>query len=385
MFRRAQGTVSARTASAGEANSQVTEFTKRKVYLGQVLVTGGAGYIGSHVMATLGRQGIRCICVDNYSNSSPEAIRRVEAIAPGTVEAHEADLRDTDALRRILAKGAVTSVIHLAGLKAVGESVAEPERYYDNNVRGTESLIEALRDSSVRRFVFSSSATVYGHPQEVPITEDAPTSPQSPYGENKLEIEGILARLGKDDPSWRVINLRYFNPVGAHESGSMGEDPSGIPNNLMPFVCQTAAGRRARLNVFGADYPTPDGTAIRDYIHVMDLAEGHLAALRALEAGRDGDVITVNLGTGRGISVLELVSAFERVNGIAIPRIITDRRPGDVAVCYADPSLAKRVLGWFARRTLEDMCRDAWRWQAGNPNGYGNALPKLHGPGNAVP
>lgn len=335
-----------------------------------MLVTGGAGYIGSHVMATLGRQGLRCVCVDNYANSSPEAIRRVEALAPGAVEAHEADIRDTDALRRILVSGGVTSVIHLAGLKAVGESVAEPERYHDNNVRGTESLLAALADSPVRRFVFSSSATVYGHPQAVPISESAPTAPQSPYGENKLEIEGLLARLAKDDPSWRVINLRYFNPVGAHESGTMGEDPAGIPNNLMPFVCQTAAGRRPRLSVFGTDYPTPDGTALRDYIHVMDLAEGHVAALGALAAARDGDVMTVNLGTGRGISVLELVETFERVNGIAIPRVLTDRRPGDVAVCYADPSLAKRLLGWSSRRSVEDMCRDAWRWQTLNPDGY---------------
>ncbi len=333
-------------------------------------MTGGAGYIGTHVMATLGRQGYRCVCVDNYSNSSPEALRRVEALVPGTVEAFDADIRDTAALRRILASREITSVIHLAGLKAVGESVAEPERYHDNNVRGTESLIEALEGSPVRRFVFSSSATVYGHPREVPISEDAPTSPQSPYGENKLEIEGMLAILAKDDPSWRVINLRYFNPVGAHESGSMGEDPAGIPNNLMPFVCQTAAGRFPALRVFGTDYPTPDGTAIRDYIHVMDLAEGHVAALRALESAPDGTVMTVNLGTGRGISVLELVETFERVNGLAVPRTLTDRRPGDVAVCYAHASLAHRVLGWSAHRTLEEMCRDAWRWQQANPHGY---------------
>jgi UDP-glucose 4-epimerase len=341
--------------------------------LEKVLVTGGAGFIGSHVMATLGRRGLRCVCVDNFANSSPEAARRVESLAPGTVEVHKADIRDTDALRRIVAASGVTGVIHLAGLKAVGESVADPDRYHDNNVRGTASLLAALADSPVRRFVFSSSATVYGHPERVPIAEDDPTSPLSPYGENKLEIETMLARLAVQDPSWRVINLRYFNPVGAHESGSIGEDPSGIPNNLMPFVCQTAAGRRARLSVFGTDYPTPDGTAVRDYIHVMDLAEGHVAALAALAAARDGSVLTVNLGTGRGISVLELVEAFERVNGIAIPRVLADRRPGDVAVCYADPSLAGRLLGWAARRTVEDMCRDAWRWQSLNPRGYAGA------------
>jgi UDP-glucose 4-epimerase len=338
--------------------------------LNKVLVTGGAGYIGTHVMATLGCQGYRCVCVDNYSNSSPEAIRRVEALAPGAVEAHECDIRDTAGLKRIVAAGDITSVIHLAGLKAVGESVAHPERYHDNNVRGTESLLSALAGSPVRRFVFSSSATVYGNPNEVPIPENAPTSPQSPYGENKLEIEGLLAKLAKEDPTWRVINLRYFNPVGAHESGTMGEDPSDIPNNLMPFVCQTAAGRRERLAIFGADYPTRDGTCIRDYIHVMDLAEGHIAALRALDTASDGEVMTVNLGTGRGVSVLELVKAFERVTNIRVPRVFVDRRPGDVAVCYADARLAHRRLGWSARRTVEDMCRDAWRWQSANPYGY---------------
>lgn len=335
-----------------------------------MLVTGGAGYIGSHVMVTLGRLGYRCVCVDNYANSSPEAIRRVESLAPGAIEAHESDIRDTDALRRILAQGLIGSVIHLAGLKSVGESVAEPERYHDNNVGGTQSLLAALSDSPVRHFVFSSSATVYGQPREVPIAEDAPTSPESPYGENKLEIEGILAGLAKDDPSWRVINLRYFNPVGAHESGTIGEDPSDIPNNLMPFVCQTAAGRRERLAIFGADYPTPDGTCIRDYIHVMDLAEGHAAALRALAAASDGAVMTMNLGTGRGVSVLELVKAFERVTSVRIPRVFVDRRAGDVAVCYADPRRAHRALGWSAQRSVEDMCRDAWRWQAANPDGY---------------
>jgi UDP-glucose 4-epimerase len=338
--------------------------------LDKVLVTGGAGYIGSHVMVALGRQGYRCVCVDNYSNASPEALRRVDALAPGAVEAHKADIRDTDALRRILAGGGIGSVIHLAGLKSVGESVADPARYHDNNVGGTKSLLAALADSPVRQFVFSSSATVYGQPRRVPIAEDAPTAPESPYGENKLEIEGLLARRAKEDATWRVINLRYFNPVGAHESGTLGEDPAGIPNNLMPFVCQTAAGRHDRLNIFGADYPTPDGTAVRDYIHVMDLAEGHLAALRALASAQDGSMMTVNLGTGRGVSVLELVKAFERVNRISIPRVLVDRRPGDVAVCYADPSLARERLGWKASRTVEDMCRDAWRWQSRNPDGY---------------
>ena len=323
-------------------------------------------------MVALGHLGYRCVCVDNYSNSSPEAIRRIDALVPGAIQAHEADIRDTEALRRILRAGDIGSVIHLAGLKSVGESVAEPARYHDNNVGGTHSLLSALADSPVRQFVFSSSATVYGQPREVPIAEGAPTAPESPYGENKLEIEGILSRLANDDPSWRVINLRYFNPVGAHESGTIGEDPSDIPNNLMPFVCQTAAGRRERLSIFGADYPTRDGTCIRDYIHVMDLAEGHTAALRALGSARDGDVLTVNLGTGRGVSVLELVKAFERVTAMRIPRVFVDRRAGDVAVCYADPRRARSTLGWSAQRSVEDMCRDAWRWQAANPDGFRN-------------
>lgn len=344
---------------------------RRSRPVGSVLVTGGAGYIGSHVMAVLAGQGRRCVCVDNFSNSSPEAVARVRSLAPGAIALHEADIRDVSALRAILAKEDCTSVIHMAGLKAVGESVEFPERYHDNNVRGTLCLLDALRDSAVRRFVFSSSATVYGIPERVPLDETAPTRPQSPYGENKLEIEALLARLAAEDPGWRVINLRYFNPVGSHPSGTIGEDPSDIPNNLMPFVCQTAAGRRERLAIFGADYPTADGTCIRDYIHVMDLADGHVAALRALDSAADGEVMTVNLGTGRGVSVLELVNAFERVNGIRVPRVYTDRRPGDVPVCYADATRARRTLGWAARRTLEDMCRDAWRWQSLNPGGYG--------------
>ncbi len=337
----------------------------------KVLVTGGAGYIGSHVMTVLAGQGVGSICYDNYSNSSPAAIERVETLVPGAVEAIEGDIRDGATLRRILASGEIAGVIHLAGLKAVGESLNDPEGYHDNNVVGTQRLLEAVADSPVRRIVFSSSATVYGSPDSVPIPESARTSPQSPYGENKLEIEGMLTRLAQSDPSWRVINLRYFNPVGAHESGLIGEDPAGIPNNLMPFVCQTAAGRHDRLSIFGADYPTHDGTCIRDYIHVMDLAEGHVAALRALGSAREGGVMTLNLGTGRGVSVLELVKAFERVTSIRVPRVFVDRRPGDVAVCYANANLAHRKLGWSARRSLGDMCRDAWRWQSTNPAGYG--------------
>jgi len=261
-------------------------------------------------------------------------------------------------------------VIHMAGLKAVGESVAQPQRYHDNNVEGTRILLEALSATRARKFVFSSSATVYGPATKMPVAEDTPTSPQSPYGRNKLDIEHMLAALAGRDASWRVVNLRYFNPVGAHPSGRIGEDPSGIPNNLMPFVCQVAAGRLERLDIWGNDYPTPDGTGVRDYIHVLDLAEGHVAALRALERMQPGSVATVNLGTGRGYSVLELVSAFEKANGVAIARRFAPRREGDVAVCYADASLARRLLGWEARRGIDEMCRDAWNWQRRNPRGF---------------
>jgi UDP-glucose 4-epimerase len=336
-----------------------------------VLVTGGAGYIGTHILTVLAAAGHRCVVVDNYSNSSPRAIERARALVPaGSVDVYEVDIRDAAGLRRVLARHEVDSVIHMAGLKAVGESVEQPERYHENNVGGTRVLIEALRESRARDFVFSSSATVYGTPAGVPIAESAPTAPQSPYGENKLEIEEMLAALAGEDRTWRIANLRYFNPVGAHQSGTIGEDPAGIPNNLMPFICQVAAGRLESLNVFGDDYPTPDGTGVRDYIHVLDLAEGHVAALDALRSAQPGTVMTVNLGTGRGYSVLDLVGAFERVNGLKIPYRIVGRRPGDIATCYADPSLAKKALGWSARRGIEDMCRDAWRWQEKNPQGY---------------
>lgn len=336
-----------------------------------VLVTGGAGYIGTHILTVLAAAGHRCVVVDNYSNSSPVAIERVRALVPAdSVQAYEADIRDRAGLQAVFREHAIDSVIHMAGLKAVGESVEQPDRYHENNVGGTRVLLEALQETAARDFVFSSSATVYGAPESVPIAESARTAPQSPYGENKLEVEGMLADLARRDPSWRVANLRYFNPVGAHESGTLGEDPAGIPNNLMPFVCQVAAGRHEALNVYGDDYPTPDGTGVRDYIHVLDLAEGHVAALTALQRAPRGTVMTVNLGTGRGYSVLELVEAFERVNGVKIPHRIVGRRPGDIATCYADPALARKLLGWKARRGIEEMCRDAWRWQRMNPDGY---------------
>jgi UDP-glucose 4-epimerase len=337
----------------------------------KVLVTGGAGYIGTHILCTLATVGRRAICIDNYMNSSPTSIRRVEQIAPGFVDAHEIDIRERAKLDRLLAVNPdIDRVIHLAGLKAVGESVEEPERYHENNVGGTRILLEALAHSNVRKFVFSSSATVYGMAERMPVDESTPTSPMSPYGENKLDIENVLHDLARRDPSWRVMNLRYFNPVGAHESGLIGEDPRGIPNNLMPYICQTAAGKRPELHIFGSDYPTKDGTGVRDYIHVMDLAEGHVAALDALDQTAPGTVMTVNLGTGKGCSVLELVETFERVNGVKVPRKIVERRPGDIAVCYADPTLAKKKLRWAATRGIEQMCRDAWRWQVRNPEGY---------------
>jgi UDP-glucose 4-epimerase len=341
-----------------------------------VLVTGGAGYIGTHILVVLAARGFRCVSIDNYCNSSPRSIERVRRITGNdAVEAHEADIRDAKAISRAIADKRIDSVIHLAGLKAVGESVEKPQLYHDNNVNGTKVLLDVLAGSNTRNFVFSSSATVYGMAEKMPITEDAPTDPQSPYGETKLEVERLLAGRAVSDPPWKVINLRYFNPVGAHESGTIGEDPSGIPNNLMPYVCQVAAGRRDKLRVFGSDYPTKDGSGVRDYIHVMDLAEGHVAALDALDRAKAGSVITANLGTGRGRSVLELVGTFERVNGVRVAREFVDRRPGDVATCYADPSLAKRLLGWEARRGLEEMCRDAWNWQRNNPNGYGPETP----------
>jgi len=338
--------------------------------MARVLLTGGAGYIGTHIACVLAAAGRDSVCVDDYSNSSPRSLERVARIAPGAVQAFEVDVRDTDRLAEILAQSDVDSVIHLAGLKAVGESVEDPARYHDVNVRGTESLLRALAATRIRRFVFSSSCTVYGGAAPIPVDESAPIAPASPYGENKRDAERMIAGLARSDPSWRVAILRYFNPVGAHESGLIGEDPRDAPNNLMPYVCQTAIGRRPYLRIFGNDYPTPDGTGVRDYIHVMDLAEGHVAALDALARVSDGTVMTVNLGTGRGISVLELVETFERVNGVAVPRRILARRPGDIPAIYADVSRARRELGWQTRRGLEAMCRDAWRWQSTNPEGY---------------
>lgn len=326
-----------------------------------VLVTGGAGYIGSHTCIELLAAGCDLVVADNFSNSKPAVLGRMKQISGKRISCLEVDIRDRGALRDVFRQHRIDSVIHFAGLKAVGESVAQPLRYYDNNISGSLALFEVMAESGVKTLVFSSSATVYGDPHAVPIREDFPLSATNPYGRSKLMLEDILRDLSRSDESWRIALLRYFNPVGAHDSGLIGEDPNGIPNNLMPYITQVAVGKLQQLPVFGDDYPTPDGTGVRDYIHVVDLARGHLAALEAL-TGKPG-VMTVNLGTGQGYSVLDVVRAFERASGRPVPYRIVSRRPGDVAQCYADPSLAQSLLGWRAERGLEAMCRDSWRWQ----------------------
>jgi UDP-glucose 4-epimerase len=333
-----------------------------------VLVTGGAGYIGSHTVVQLLEAGLEPVIIDNFSNAKPSVLDRIEEITGIRPSCVHGDIRNRTLLDRLFADHHIDSVIHFAGKKAVGESVAKPVEYYDNNVCGTIVLIEAMRDASVHTIVFSSSATVYGDPASVPIREDFPVGATNPYGRTKLMVEQILSDVVVAHNDWSVCLLRYFNPVGAHESGCLGEDPAGIPNNLMPFIAQVAVGRRDRLSVFGDDYPTPDGTGVRDYIHVVDLAEGHLAALR-YAAGRPGCHV-FNLGTGKGTSVLELLGAFERSAGREIPYQIVDRRPGDVAECWADPARAAEVLGWRAERTISDMTSSTWKWQTMNPNGY---------------
>jgi UDP-glucose 4-epimerase len=337
--------------------------------MARVVVTGGAGYIGSHTCLELLRAGHDVVVADNLCNAKPEALRRVEQLAGRSLAAfYRLDLRDRHALRAIFAEVPVDAVIHFAALKAVGESVREPLRYYDNNIVATLTLAEVMAEAGVKSLVFSSSATVYGDPPAVPIREDFPTGPTNPYGRSKWMTEMLLADLAAADPGWRIALLRYFNPVGAHSSGCIGEDPNGPPNNLMPYVSQVAVGRLPRLQVFGDDYPTPDGTGVRDYIHVVDLAVGHLRAMDYL-ANHEG-VVTVNLGTGRGYSVLEVVQTFEQACGRPVPYDIVARRAGDIAECWADPSLAAALLGWKAERDLMTMCRDAWRWQQANPAGY---------------
>lgn len=335
----------------------------------KILVTGGAGYIGSHTCLELLAAGCEVVVLDNLSNARQESLRRVAEITGQTPCFVRGDVRDESALRQVFAGHQIEAVIHFAGLKAVGESVEQPLRYYDNNVNGSLCLLRAMDAAGVRRLVFSSSATVYGDPHVVPIREDFLLSVTNPYGRSKLMVEDILRDLCLSDPRWQVALLRYFNPVGAHESGLIGEDPNGIPNNLMPFVSQVAIGKRPEVVVFGNDYPTPDGTGVRDYIHVVDLARGHLKALDALRNTQGA--LTINLGTGRGYSVLEMIKAFSLACGRELPYRIAARRPGDVAACYADPAYAAKVLGWRAERGIEQMCADSWRWQSRNPDGYG--------------
>jgi UDP-glucose 4-epimerase len=326
-----------------------------------ILVTGGAGFIGSHTTIELLEAGNEVAILDNFSNSDPSAIERIERSCGVRPEVVEGDVRDEGLLARMFSRQRFAAVIHFAGLKAVGESVENPLLYYDNNVYGSLVLLRAMAKAGIKTFVFSSSATVYGAPASVPIDESFPRSPESPYGRSKLIVEDILHDLHGSDPNWRIARLRYFNPVGAHKSGLIGEDPRGVPNNLMPLICQVAAGLRKELHIYGDDYATPDGTGIRDYIHVMDLAQGHIAALDYLEA--KGGLLTVNLGTGRGCSVLELITSFEKASARKIDRKVVARRAGDIAEYWACPDKAERLLSWKARRTIDDMCADAWRWQ----------------------
>ena len=338
----------------------------------KILTTGGAGYIGSHTCVELLQAGYEVAVVDNLSNSKEESLRRVERITGRPLSFYRVDLLDKPALTAVFRNHSFDAVIHFAGLKAVGESTQIPLRYYHNNITGTLILCEVMKEFGVRRMVFSSSATVYGDPPKVPITEDFPVSPTNPYGRTKLMIEEILRDLYAADPNWQIALLRYFNPVGAHESGQIGEDPNGIPNNLFPFIAQVAVGKLKELPIFGNDYPTPDGTGVRDYIHVVDLSRGHLKALENLRT--NPGLVKYNLGTGQGYSVLEAVAAFSKACGKPIPYKIVDRRPGDVASCYADPSLAQRELGWQADKGLTEMCADTWRWQVNNPSGYKNGV-----------
>jgi UDP-glucose 4-epimerase len=335
---------------------------------GTILVTGGAGFIGSHTCVELLNGGYDVVVVDNLINSGEESLSRVERITGKPVTFYNADVRDTQALTRIFEAHKITGVIHFAALKAVGESVAKPIEYYRNNLDGLLVVLDVMRQHGVKQFVFSSSATVYGVPERSPIDETFPLSATNPYGQSKLIAEQILRDVVISDPSWRIAVLRYFNPVGAHESGLIGEDPAGIPNNLMPFVAQVAVGKLEKLRVFGGDYSTPDGTGVRDYIHVVDLAQGHLKALDALVAHDAG--FTVNLGTGRGYSVLEVVKAFEAASGKPVPYEIVARRPGDIAECYANPTTAEKLIGWKAQFGIERMCVDHWRWQENNPRGF---------------
>ncbi|NRA61727.1 MAG: UDP-glucose 4-epimerase GalE [Psychrobium sp.] len=333
-----------------------------------IFVTGGAGYIGSHTIVELLENGQQVVVLDNLSNSSKEALRRVEVITSKSVTFYQGDVLDPIILNKIFSEHDITSVIHFAGLKSVGESVVQPLRYYENNVTGTVVLCQAMAKANVKNLVFSSSATVYGDPASLPILESFPTDTTNPYGQSKLMVEHVLTDLAASDSSWNIAVLRYFNPVGAHASGTIGEDPNDIPNNLMPFIAQVAVGKRDKLNVFGSDYDTHDGTGVRDYIHVVDLAIGHLKALDKLAT--NPGLVTYNIGTGVGYSVLDMVKAFEKACGKSIAYQIVDRRPGDIAACYANPKKAKSELGWAAIHTIDDMAQSSWLWQSNNPNGY---------------
>jgi UDP-glucose 4-epimerase len=333
-----------------------------------ILVTGGAGYIGSHTCIELIKAGYEIVVIDNLSNSSSESLKRVEKISDYSVPFYKVDVRDKLALSHVFEENSIDGVIHFAGLKSVGESVDEPIKYYDTNVGGTFVLTEVMRKFNCKSFVFSSSATVYGDPYKVPITENFPLSATNPYGRSKLMIEEFLQDVFVSDNSWHIALLRYFNPVGAHKSGLIGEDPSDTPNNLMPYISQVAIGKREKLSIFGGDYDTHDGTGVRDYIHVVDLAKGHVKALQALES--KPQILTVNLGTGKGYSVLDMVNAFELVTGQEIPYEIIARRSGDIAECYSDTSYAAEILNWSVKYKLHEMCEDTWRWQSMNPNGY---------------
>ena len=334
-----------------------------------ILVTGGVGYIGSHAVVELQNSGYEVVVLDNLINSSEKSLKRVEKITGKSVKFYKVDILDREALEEVFEKEQIDSCMHFAGLKAVGESVAKPWEYYENNITGTLTLVDVMRKHHVKNIIFSSSATVYGEPAVIPITEECPKGQcTNPYGWTKSMLEQILMDVQKADPEWNVVLLRYFNPIGAHESGTIGENPNGIPNNLMPYITQVAVGRLKELGVFGNDYDTPDGTGVRDYIHVVDLVRGHVKALKKIE--EKSGLHIYNLGTGRGYSVLDLVKNFEAATGVKIPYVIKDRRPGDIAVCYADASKAERELGWKAEFDIKKMCEDSWRWQSANPNGY---------------
>ena len=335
----------------------------------KILLTGGAGYIGSHTIIELDKAGHSVVVVDNLVNSNPESLRRVTKIIGKEIPFYEVDVRDKEALSKVFDENKFDAVIHFAGLKAVGESVSKPLEYYHNNMTGTFILLDVMRQHQCKNIIFSSSATVYGDPAIIPITEECPKGHcTNPYGQTKSMLEEVLMDVQKADPEWNVVLLRYFNPIGAHQSGTIGENPNGIPNNLMPYITQTAVGIRKELGVFGNDYDTPDGTGVRDYIHVCDLASGHVAALKAIK--RNCGLAIYNLGTGHGYSVLDVVKAFEKVNGVKVPYSIKPRRPGDIATCYCNPAKAEAELGWRAQYGIEEMCRDSWNWQKNNPNGY---------------